>query len=606
MKVDNNIFTRGSKVLSAPDRITLLRISVFQVLLSLLDMVGIFLIGVIGALSIQGVESKHPGNRVGQVLNFLHMQNLVFQTQIAILGLIAALLMISKTFLSVRFTRKTFRFLSFRGAKLTSDLVKKVLSQNLLEVQSRTSQQTLYILTQGVKDLFIGILATTMNLFADFSLLLIITVGLFVVDVTTAVATIVLFGAIGFTLYLALQVRAKTLGQEIAKRTILNDSKILEVLRSYRESVVRNRRGYYADQIGELQTELADHVAEVNFLPYISKYVIESATVLGALGLGAIEFSLNNAVHGVAVLSVFLAASTRIAGSALRVQQGLLQLKVSQGSAEITLDFIDSVKDVKIIQSSENDTNFQHSGFVCDIEISNISFAYPNSETFAITDVSLSIKAGSSIALVGTSGAGKTTLVDLLLGILTPSGGRILISGESPEDVSKRWSGAVGYVPQDVVIVDGSVRDNVRLGYPIQESTDYLVDRALNIAQLSEYVASLPSGLDTPVAEFGSSLSGGQRQRLGIARALYTQPKLLVLDEATSALDGQTEANITEAIAALAGEVTVVVVAHRLSTVQKLDQIVYLDQGRLRAVGTFDEVRKAVPDFESQAQLMGL
>ena len=169
-----------------------------------------------------------------------------------------------------------------------------------------------------------------------------------------------------------------------------------------------------------------------------------------------------------------------------------------------------------------------------------------------------------------------------------------------------KWPGAVSYVPQDVVIAAGTIRENVALGYPPEAATDELIMSALKVAHLDKFVADLPDGVDTQVGERGAKISGGQRQRLGIARAMFTRPHLLVLDEATSSLDAETEASISEAIHDLRGSTTVVMIAHRLSTVRNADIVVYLSEGRVMAKGTFDEVRKSVPDFDRQAMLMGL
>lgn len=172
--------------------------------------------------------------------------------------------------------------------------------------------------------------------------------------------------------------------------------------------------------------------------------------------------------------------------------------------------------------------------------------------------------------------------------------------------VAKKWPGALSYVPQDVMISNGTFSSNIKLGFPADSGTDQLVEDAIEIAQLKEFVSGLPEGLESKVGDRGTALSGGQRQRLGIARALFTKPKLLVLDEATSALDGETEANISAAISALKGDVTVILIAHRLSTVRDADKVVYLEGGRIVAEGTFDEVRNSVPNFDRQASLMGL
>ena len=194
----------------------------------------------------------------------------------------------------------------------------------------------------------------------------------------------------------------------------------------------------------------------------------------------------------------------------------------------------------------------------------------------------------------------------MLLGAISPSDGSVIISGNTPADAIKKWPGAIAYVPQNVMVCEGTVRENIALGFPDADITDDLLLSAIRIAHLDQFIGELPNGLESYIESKGTNLSGGQRQRIGIARAMFTRPRLLVLDEATSALDGQTEAYISDAIQALKGDVTVITIAHRLSTVREADAVVYLDRGVVAAIGSFDEVRRAIPDFDDQAKLMGL
>jgi ABC-type multidrug transport system fused ATPase/permease subunit len=231
---------------------------------------------------------------------------------------------------------------------------------------------------------------------------------------------------------------------------------------------------------------------------------------------------------------------------------------------------------------------------------------YPTRENEALKDVTFKIEKGSFAALVGPSGAGKTSLADVILGVIRPTSGQVLISGKDPESAIKEWPGAIAYVPQDISVVGGTIRENVALGYEDVEMRDDLIWAVLEKAQLSELVMNFPLGLDEPVGERGTRLSGGQRQRLGIARALYTNPSVIVFDEATSALDGETEANLSQTINSLRGAMTIIMIAHRLSTIRNADQVIYLEDGVALCNGSFDEVRNAVPAFDRQAKLMGL
>jgi ABC-type multidrug transport system fused ATPase/permease subunit len=571
-----------------------------------LDLLGVLVIGLLGALSVTGVQSSNPDSRLTSVLQFLRISNLTFQTQALVLGVIAVVLLIGRTLLSIFFTRRILFFFSRRGAKISADLISRLLSQSLLIIQAKTTQEILYSVTRGVELITLQVLATSVVLVSDVSLLFIMGVGLFVVDPTTAIGTSVVFAAIGFILYRLMHVRASALGKRSSQLNVRSNEKIVEVFSSYRESVVRNRRDYYAREIGKLRFNLADTLAEINFMPYISKYVIETSVVLGALLIGSAQFILQDATQAVATLAIFLAAGTRIAPAVLRLQQGSLQIRGCLGMASPTLDLIDALGNSPLVENVKDSVDITHEGFVSGIQIDSASFSYPEKNHPALTEVTLNIPAGSSVAIVGPSGAGKTTLIDILLGVLIPNEGSVLISGLPPQLAVAKWPGAVSYVPQDVLIVAGTIRENVALGYPSELATDELVMSALRVAHLEHFVEELPQGVDTQVGERGAKVSGGQRQRLGIARAMFTRPHLLVLDEATSSLDGETEANISEAIHALRGSTTVVMIAHRLSTVRNADLVVYLSKGKVITKGTFSEVRDAVPDFDRQAKLMGL
>ena len=593
-------------ILDKQDRVKLGFITGIQILMDFLDLLGVIAIGALGALAVQGIESKTPGNRVGFLLRLLHLQSQTLQTQVAILGIGAGVLLIAKTALSIFFTRKTFFFLSYRSAKISADLVSKILSKNLLYIQRRGTQETLFMVTDGIKGILVDMLAISVTVVTDIFLLGIIAVGLLVVDPVVACVTALLFALVGFSLYRLMQVRAKDLGLQNTELRIRNNQKILEVLNSYRESVVRNRRKYYSDQIGKMRYSLANVTAEYSFMPYISKYTIESTAVIGLLVLSGIEFGSKNAVHAVSTLAVFMAASSRIAPAALRIQQGLISIKQATGSSESTFTLIEELRETSDDTSDPSDYSFTYTDFTPSLVIEDVSFEYAESSNFSLSKMTINIPAGSSVAIVGPSGAGKTTLVDLILGILEPNAGKVLISGLVPSEAFKKWSGAIAYVPQNVMVSTGTIRENVGLGYPPEIATDQLVLNALQIAQLDSQVLAMPGGLDSPVGENGSQISGGQRQRLGIARAMFTKPKLLVLDEATSSLDGQTEADVTAAIQSLRGRATVIVVAHRLSTARAADQVIYVENGHILAIGKFDEVRSAVPNFDQQALLLGL
>jgi ABC-type multidrug transport system fused ATPase/permease subunit len=577
-----------------------------QVFLGILDLLGVAVIGLLGALSLNGVQARPPGDRVSAFLEFFGLLDETFQTQAAVLGIAASTILILRTLISIVLTRRVLFFLSRRGAAVSSELMRRLMSQPLVTIQQNTLYENLYAITSGVSNITLGILGTSVVLIADISLLVIMAIGLFVVDPTMALSTVIFFSTVGFGLYKLMHQKAGRLGKVETDLNIQSNEKISEVLSSYRESVVRNRRDYYAREIGELRFKLADTLAELSFMPNVSKYVIESSVVLGALAISAAQFILQDAGRAVATLAIFLAAGTRIAPAVLRVQQGSMQIRRSLGAASSTLDLIDSLKNVPEVEPSSDVIDVLHPGFVPEIIMKDVSFSYPGSTLPAIQNANLKIASGSLIAVVGPSGAGKTTLIDLILGVLDPDSGEVSISGMRASAISKTWPGSVSYVPQDVIIANGTIRSNITLGFPEESGTVEMIMDAIRISQLDGYLANLSEKENSKVGDRGAGMSGGQRQRLGIARALFTKPKLLVLDEATSALDGETEANVSAAIRTLKGDVSVILIAHRLSTVREADQVVYLEEGKIIATGTFEEVREAVPNFDRQASLMGL
>jgi ABC-type multidrug transport system fused ATPase/permease subunit len=602
----NSVIARSVRILSSSDRKKIIAVVAIQISFGLLDLAGVALVGILGALAITGVQARDPGDRVSIVLQFLHLDDNALQYQATIIGLLAAGLLIAKTFFSVIFIRKTIFFLSRRSAAISANLISRVLAQPLVKVQSKSMQQTLYAVTSGVNSIAMNVLGTTVAIISDTSLLVILAAGLFIVDPIVALSTFIVFAAIAFILYRLMQVRAIRLGEEQRFLEIESSEKILEVLNSYREIVVRNRRSFYSRELGRIRYKLADVIAERAFMPNISKYVIEITVVLGSLGIAALQFAVNDAARAFAVLAVFMAASTRISPAILRLQQGAVSIKSSIGSAGPTLDLIEELEELSSGSEKVDDLNFDHVGFTGEIELQNITLTYPTKRLPAVKDISLKIKQGQVVSFVGPSGAGKTTVIDVILGVLNPDSGNVQIQGYPPLSAIKLWPGAIGYVPQDVMISNGTIRQNVCLGYSLGAVEEDDIWQALEVAQLAAFIRELPEGLDTPVGDRGTKLSGGQRQRLGIARAMFTKPKLLVLDEATSSLDGTTEASISEAVHNLKGGVTIVMIAHRLSTVKESDVIYYLAKGKLEMAGTFDELRKNIPEFDKQAQLMGM
>jgi len=599
--------SRSFGILNKIEKIKIYFVILIQITLGFLDLLGVALIGLIGSMAVNGIQSRPPGTRISKILDFIGLENLSFQNQVATLGVLAATVLVSRTLVSMYFTKRILHFLAKRAAFTSNKLVTLVLNSPILTIQKRSRQETLYATTEGVNMVLISVIGTVIGVVSDIFLLILLSVGLFLVNPPIAIATFGIFTTVGMMLYFRVNKRVNRLGNENAELTILSNEKIFEALTNYRELYVRDRRNHYTESINNFRQSMAWNSAELSFIPNLGKYLIETTMVVGAIVICAFQFHFSDATHAVSILSIFLAAGTRIAPAILRVQSGAIAIKGGYGGAKITLDLIAELEELKAtdnmreILSGSIESNFRGV-----IDFRGVDFIFPDSSKAILNKINFRIDEGETVAIVGPSGAGKSTLIDVMLGLYSPNSGSIRISGHEPQVTIKKWPGSIAYVPQEVFLTNATIRENIAIGYSHGEIDNDRILKALSIAQLDEYVFDLADGVDTLIGEHGIRMSGGQTQRIGIARALYTDPKVLVMDEATSSLDGKTELDLSNALLSLKGKITVVLIAHRLSTVRAADKVVYLDQGKILSSGTFDEVKAEIPEFALQAKLLGL
>jgi ABC-type multidrug transport system fused ATPase/permease subunit len=391
------------------------------------------------------------------------------------------------------------------------------------------------------------------------------------------------------------KVAAKRAHQEVAERY----RQVQEALAATKEVAVLHREAYFIDQFYETKLELVAAQRLLIFFQLMPRHFLDLAFIFGAALMAAYAFATLSTVAALSIVGLFLTATFRLVAPLNRVMATFTLARTAEPALEqVTADL--TLVDGLARQRADSPTGKLGPSR---LDLVDVRYHYEGTDRDVLEDVSLRVEPGDDIGIVGASGAGKTTLLDVMLGLLDPTGGEVLVGDEPLARRRTDWQLSIGYVPQEIVLVDDTMRANIAFGVAADKIDERQLHDALGAAQLDAFVASLPDGLDTVIGERGVRLSGGQRQRIGLARALYHRPIVVVLDEATSALDSETESRVMETIAALRGSLTIISVSHRLSTLKHCDRIYFMRAGRIADVGSFDELCRREPDF---AQLVAL
>ena len=370
-----------------------------------------------------------------------------------------------------------------------------------------------------------------------------------------------------------------------------------EGLGALKEIKVLGREPYVLDEFGAHSRAYAHGTYVFTALNLVSRIAFETAAV-SAMLVAVIAAVLAGMPLGevVPALTIFGLAAIRLLPSASRIMASLNTLRYYAPAVEAVSTDLKLLGEAAPAEPGEGGAAAPHEPFAR-LELARVSYRYPGSAEDSLKDVDLSLARGEALAVVGRSGSGKTTLADLLLGLLEPSAGAVTVNGRPVRSLRHEWRGIAGLVPQEFFLLDDTVRRNVAFGLPDARIDDAQVWRALAMARLEDKVRGLPRGLDSPVGERGAALSGGERQRLGIARALYTDPDILVLDEATSALDAATEAEVVDVLRSLRGTKTLLAITHRAAAAGWCDRVVVMGGGRVLADGPYERVRASDPAF---------
>lgn len=596
-KLHLDLIIRSLKYLDRAERRKIVLISCAQVGLAIFDVIGVSFFGAIASLVLSSTNSQPPAALVLKILEFLNLDSLTLQSQTAALAFIGVLILGLKTYVSYKLSNKILMTLSISSARLSQNLISKLFLIEGNYLKARNTQSILYDLTTGVSVLTVGVLGISASLISDLALLVVIFASVFYISVSVAVFTAIMFIGILILLRKFIDHRAHQLSTDATSASVNSNVTIIEILENLSTISITGTGAFFQRKVFAERKHLNEVLAKQTLLPNIGKSVLEVSVLFGVLVISGLEFLIYDSKHAILNLSIFLIAASRITPAVLRVQYGLLQVKSSAGTSDSAIELM-NILEAYSEPTDVTANNFEDHALV----VRNLEFDYPQSD-FQIRIDDIHVSQGEFIAIVGPSGSGKSTLVKMLTGLIRQKSGSISYSNQPVRKFLVENPGEIAYVPQHVGLIEDSLEKNVSFG---RELTKNQLVRCLEVSDLASWALGDSEDIDAQIKMSPESLSGGQRQRLGISRAIITFPSIIFLDEATSAIDGHSEQVILDNLRTFNPKMTIVVVAHRLSSIRKADKVLYVDNGRILASGTFQEVRDKVGAFDKQALAMGL
>ena len=592
------------KLLSPSQRVLLALLASAAVASSALDLFALALVGVTAGLALAPETYSSE---------FIPLEALGPEPIFPLLGA-TAIFFTAKSLVSVYLTKKTALFLAQLESEFSLTIAKEIFDGDLLNMRKNSRADIEWALLRSTNVSFSAVLLQAIILISSLSQAIAVFVFLLVFDVFSALFILLYFSLV-LTIFHFYSTRVVgRIGAQFSGGSVEVAEAISNLVAAFKEISVLSKIDLFLGAFASARNKVAKAEATNQYLQSVPRLILEVALIVGALGYLSLQFLAGAGSSSLPIFAIFLVGSLRMTSALLPVQRSFMGLKFSSAAAASSQNLLKPYSErtaatslpIEAPSPPKHEPAPDSSVGGLNVEIRNLSFEYRDATSHlrVLQEINMSIPQGSRVAIIGPSGAGKTTLVDLILGLHKPSRGEIVCGGSSPTSLRANSPGIIGYVPQNPGIISGSLLKNIALGV-----ADELVDhdrlrRAVANASLTALISSLPDGLHTNVGAQANKLSGGQIQRLGLARALYTAPRLLVLDEATSALDAETEAGISDSLEALGTETTVIVVAHRLTTIQKMDWIFVLDGGTVTASGTFNELRATNLLFQKYVDIL--
>ncbi len=594
-------------LLSAKQRLTFTAIVALRLVINGIDVAAVAALGVLGALTATTLSNQDEVTFLGY-----SFEGIGPDQALPILGIVLFLFAL-KAIASILLTRRSAYFLAGVEIEASTHIARHLFSGPVDRLYRYSRSEVQFSVTTSTSALFTGVLGGVSTLVIEAALLVSIFTLFIFADWVGAIAIFAYFVTIVVALQLLVSRKFIAAGRKITSGGIGAGETILEIFNLFRDIAVLGRREYFFSKFEKTKRKQALASASIQVLNLVPKYFIETALIAGAIAFLAWQVSRGDLTQALTALGIFLAGGARAVGAIVPIQSTINNLQVRVRQSELARDLLfqagkpvvtlfRNVDDEWIPQMETQDPATSNGGFP--FTLTDVTYYYPNTSTPALSDVTIAGEPNSFVAIIGHSGAGKSTVADVLLGLAMPIHGTVSIGDASPSKLIEEHPGCLAFVPQKPGLIHGSIAENIALGVPPEDIDIAQVHQVVELSQLSDVVDALPEGIWASLGKHADSLSGGQLQRIGLARALYPSPRLIVLDEATSALDAETESEILKVVNLNRHKCSFVVIAHRLATVQKADVVYVLDSGKVIACGTFAEVRKSVPKIEEYVQLM--
>jgi ATP-binding cassette, subfamily B, bacterial PglK len=463
----------------------------------------------------------------------------------------------------------------------------------------RNSADLIRNVTTETRFLASNVMLPLLEILTEAVIILGIVILLFTVEPLVTLATLVLLGGASALFLKATRNRIRKYGQKTLKERAKIIKTVNEGVGGFKDATIMNRQRWFTDKFKQSINPLAKADIFRQTTNQSVRPAVETIAVAGMLLIALFLFRQGHSISAlVSMLALFALSVQRLLPAMNRIIQQYTSLRYYAYAIDPIYQDLTGFKEYKKAQKKEEkEINFKEK-----IELKNLNYTYPKSKEEVLKDISLTIPKSKAIGFVGATGSGKTTLVDLILGLLTPVKGNIYIDDKSIQENLSAWQKIIGYIPQFIYLSDDTIGNNIAFGLNKEEIDQEKLKEAIKVAQLDKFINTLPQGVDTFIGERGIRLSGGQRQRVGIARALYNNPEVLVMDEATSSLDNITEKFLIQAIERLKKDRTVIIIAHRLTTVKNCDKIYFLDQGRIIAQGSYNDLIESSAQFKEMAR----